>query len=96
LSVKPLRTRVFKEKTKDWNKVFQFRPTDSDPFYLIIKGGEVKLEKGSAPNAVATISCPQATWFSCSEANSTRFKRSFQVNLELRVTCSKPNHYNHS
>ncbi|PSN96238.1 hypothetical protein B9Q04_03870 [Candidatus Marsarchaeota G2 archaeon BE_D] len=44
-----------KEKTKDWNKVFQFRPTDSDPFYLIIKGGEVKLEKGSAPNAVATI-----------------------------------------
>lgn len=46
---------TLKEKTKDWNKVFQFRPTDSEPFYLTIRAGEAKVEKGVAPNAVATI-----------------------------------------
>jgi len=48
-------TPNIREKTKDWNKTFQFRPTDSDPFYLVIKAGEAKVEKGLSPNAVATI-----------------------------------------
>lgn len=44
-----------RERTKDWNKVFQFRPTDSEPFYLAIKAGEARVEKGTAANPVATI-----------------------------------------
>ncbi|MEM0271274.1 MAG: SCP2 sterol-binding domain-containing protein [Thermoprotei archaeon] len=55
LAGKATQNASVKEKTKDWNKVFQFRPTDSEPFYLAIKGGEVNVEKGTAPNAVATI-----------------------------------------
>jgi putative sterol carrier protein len=44
-----------KEKTKDWNKVFQFRPTDAEPFYVSIRSGEVRVDKGSSSNATATI-----------------------------------------
>lgn len=45
----------FGAKVAGWDKVFQFKPTDGSPFYLHVKDGEFKLEKGEASNPVATI-----------------------------------------
>lgn len=51
-SEKPL----IKMRTSRMVKTFQFRPTDSNPFFLDIRNGQLKVEQGEASNPVATIS----------------------------------------
>ncbi|MEM3670935.1 MAG: SCP2 sterol-binding domain-containing protein [Thermoprotei archaeon] len=44
-----------KQKLTGWDKQFQMKPTDGDPFYFVVKNGEILIEKGIAPNPAATI-----------------------------------------
>ncbi len=44
---------------KTWNKVYQFKVEDDGEFYIEIKNGEIKIEEGSHPSPIATISATQ-------------------------------------
>lgn len=43
------------ERIKGWDKVFQFKPSDTPAFYLEIKEGRAQVKEGAAPNASATF-----------------------------------------
>jgi len=45
-----------KKEITGFNKVFQFKVTDSSPFYVVIDNGSVKLNDGEAQTPSATIS----------------------------------------
>ena len=45
-----------KNELKGFDKVFQFKPTDSEAFYVSIKDSNISIEKGEAPSPAATIS----------------------------------------
>jgi len=44
------------EEMQTWNKVFQFNVTGVEPFYLEFKEGELKIETGTHPAPLATLS----------------------------------------
>jgi Putative sterol carrier protein len=52
------RTRANKDLMEglgEREKSFQFRPTDGEPFYLVIGGGRLEALKGESSSATATI-----------------------------------------
>jgi putative sterol carrier protein len=46
---------LVQQKIRGWDKVFQLKPTDSEPFFVRISGDKATVEKGVFPNPVATI-----------------------------------------
>ncbi len=44
------------DELSTWNKAFQFKIIDGEPFYIEFSGGKVKVEKGEHPSPLATIS----------------------------------------
>lgn len=45
-----------KKEISGFNKVFQFKVTDSTPFYVVIENGSVKMNDGETPTPSAAIS----------------------------------------
>ncbi|MFG1449854.1 MAG: SCP2 sterol-binding domain-containing protein [Thermoplasmataceae archaeon] len=45
-----------KNELKGFDKVFQFNPSDAEPFYVTIKEGNIQIAKGKSENVAATIS----------------------------------------
>jgi|GEM_PF-194884 putative sterol carrier protein len=52
---KAMLSPAVQQKIKGWNKVFQLKPTDSEPFFVKIVDDRVTVEKGVYPNPVATV-----------------------------------------
>ncbi len=49
------RSEAIKQKIAGWNKTFQLKPADSDPFQVVIEGGTARVETGLANAPVATL-----------------------------------------
>lgn len=43
------------DEIKSWNKVFQFNIAGGEPFYVEFSGGEMKVEAGTHPSPLATL-----------------------------------------
>lgn len=44
-----------KQRLANWDKVFQFNPSDSDPFYVSVKRGAIEVTKGSHQDPEAIL-----------------------------------------
>lgn len=47
---------VLEKEAANWNKAFQFKLSDSEPFYVKIEGGKATINAGEDSGATATIS----------------------------------------
>lgn len=65
------KNEAIKAKVANWNRVFQFKPKDSDPFYLSISQGALELKKGTHDKPDSTL-----------EASSSDFVAIFKGELE--------------
>ena len=51
---------VLEKEAANWNKAFQFKVSDSDPFFVKMEGGKATLSDGEDSGATATISATDA------------------------------------
>jgi putative sterol carrier protein len=49
------------DEIRSWNRVFQFILDDGTEFYLVLSGGEMRVEEGRHPSPVATLQTDRET-----------------------------------
>jgi len=73
-----------KSKITNWDKVFQFKPSDSEAFVLHIANGELKLSKGLHPNPSATIEASSQDLASIVKGELDAVKAFFSGRLKIK------------
>ena len=83
LSKEVIEDKKIMSKVKDWDKVNQFTPSDSEPFYLIIKNSTLTVSKGKHDAPLATLIATDQNLFEMFSAKLDPFKAFFAGQLKI-------------
>ncbi len=71
-------------KMAGWERIFQFKPTDGESFYIEISAGTIRLVEGLHPTPTSTIEATQKDLVSVMKGELDAFKAFFSGRLRVK------------
>jgi putative sterol carrier protein len=72
------------KKMADWERVFQFKPSDGEPFYIEVSSGSIRVVEGLHPTPTSTIEASQKDLVSVMNGELDAVKAFFSGRLKVR------------
>ena len=72
------------KKLEGWERVFQFKPSDADPFYIEVSAGSMKIVEGLHPTPTSTIEASQQDLVSVMKGELDAVKAFFSGRLKVK------------